>query len=499
MRTTLAFALLLAVSVLPQATGQGSTSPGTTAPPGATSSTTTPDLSVPKDTGTQWTVGFSVFAAEDVSAENTYLRYSLPLLLQDAVSGLSTHAVSDEEREGIRRDAIEREIAASQRSITSIRKERDALLFADAAAAAKSNAALVDARIAAAVGRRDFLQSLDPGAVDVAAEKPVAFKQGTEEGKLLDAPVVPEPVYCDRQGLDLLVGGSLEEMQGYLLVNVWAFDAALGRRVFSSRNVAMRDELYASISALGRELASTILGRAWSLVAFAPDPPEAALYVDGSLVALGSSPALYLVPGQHEIRISAPGYRDIVRTVSLDPSAESRIDDGLDKEIQGSITVTTDPVGADLYVDSIWQGTTPLLLDIPAERSRAVASLEGYYPSSFLVYPDSASLLTVPLRTDVGSRDAVEKKKRDDFYASLGWFAASIPLPLFSYSLVTDLSTRSAEYAAAGDDQAATNALTASKVFSAAYWGGIAVAAGVFAWMVTRIIDYLTAAGNVGG
>ena len=104
-------------------------------------------------------------------------------------------------------------------------------------------------------------------------------------------------------------------MQGYLLLDIWVFDRLAGKKVFSSRNAATRDELYASLPAFGREVARTVLGRPWSLVSFAPQPADAALYVDGKLAASGASPTLYLAPGPHKIRLSATGYHDVTRSL----------------------------------------------------------------------------------------------------------------------------------------------------------------------------------------
>ncbi len=122
-------------------------------------------------------------------------------------------------------------------------------------------------------------------------------------GALLEAPSVPSEIYCAQPGIDLLVGGSIQEVQGYLLLDIWVFDRLAGTNVFSYRNAATRDELYASLPTFGSEIARTVLGRPWSLVSFVPDPPDAALYLDGKLAASGASPTLYLSPGPHEITV----------------------------------------------------------------------------------------------------------------------------------------------------------------------------------------------------
>ncbi len=439
---------------------------------------------MPKDAEASWQIGFSVFASEGLSGENTYLSYSLPLLLKDAASGFTVHTLSDEERDLVARAAIIREQAKADAALSAARKDRSSLVFADTAVTDSARAA-ADARVTAAQARRDFLATLVPAAVQVQPTKPITVKDGTAAGMLLDTPGVPPDVYCARQGIDLLIGGSIREVLGYLLLDVWAYDATRGKMVFTFRNAAQRDELYAATASLGKELATTILGRPWSLVVFSPQPERAALSVDGSLVVTGASPALYLDPGFHDLRISAPGYQDVTRSLTLDAGAETRIDDVLQPDKVGKVQVTSDPAGADLYLDSVWQGKTPLVVDLPSIRNRGILSLDGYYDKTFSLSPDSPSVLSFPLELDIGSKDVLQKKARDEFYTSFAWFTLSVPLPMFSIAFQNDYAT--------------SGAAVPSYFFTATYYAGIAISVALFTWMVSRIIHYVTVSNGTAG
>jgi hypothetical protein len=333
----------------------------------------------------------------------------------------------------------------------------------------------------------------------VAAEKPIVMKEGTGAGKLLETPAVPAEVYCAQQGIDLLIGGTIQEVQGYLLLDVWAYDPLKRAQVFTSRNAATRDELAGSLQGFGRQIARTILGRPWSLVAFTPDPPEAALYVDGVLAASGASPALFLSPGTHEIRLSAVGYFEVSRRLSFEPGQETRIDDALQKIVVGKVAISSDPTGADLYVDSLWKGRTPLLVDRPPLRSRGVLALTGFYDLVFPLEPASPPLLSFALQKDEGNRDVKQKKARDEFYNSLAVFVFSIPIPLFSYGLSIDFAVRTLDLSGQGMSAAASQAQAASTIFLGTYYAGIAVSLGLFTWMVTRIIHYVRVADEISG
>ena len=491
---------LAAQTVMAQAASGAAADAGAPAPPASAPAASTaaarPDVSVPVDAAKKWVVGFSMFDAVGLSPENAYLAYSIPLLLKDEVSGLDSHAYADDERELSRKSIIAREISAVEKSITAIRQQRDSLFFGDVPPTAAALQA-VDDRVTTAIARRDFLRSLDRALVAVPAEKPIAFKDGTGPGKLLDLLRVPAATYCARQEIDLLVGGSIQEVQGYLLVNIWMFDAARGNTTRSTRDAAQRDELYASLPPLGKELAGILLGRQWSVVAFAPSPPNASLYVDGVLAASGASPALYLSPGIKEISVSAPGYREEKLTLMLTPGQESPLAVTLEKEPAASVFIVSEPAGAALYVDSIWQGTTPLLQEKPPVRSRGMLSLSGFYDLPFSIGLDSPAQLSFSLQPDLGARDAVQKKARDQFYAAFGWFALSVPLPLFCSAFKIDYELKQLFYPAGSAEAAA--AQFGAQAFLAGYVAGIAISASLFTWMVIRIIHYISVSNGTAG
>ena len=235
------------------------------------------------------------------------------------------------------------------------------------------------------------------------------------------------------------------------------------------------------------------------MVVYAPDPPSADLYVDGRRVASGATPALYLSPGQHDIRIAAAGFRDVYRPLVLEPEKQTRISDSLEKAEIGQIAISSDPPGADLYVDSRWAGKTPLFVDRPPLRSRGVLALDGYYNLNFSVEPQSPSELLFSLEKDVGSKDVRQKKARDDFYLSLSFFAVSLPVPIFAYGLLIDSQVKQVDLA----DQGLTSALNREKstgmLLQGTYYAGVAVSVALFAWMVTRIVNYVRVANEIAG
>jgi hypothetical protein len=508
MKTAAALLLVLLFPLLAAAGQAATTTTTTTTTAGGAATTTpattpvpnpaTPDLSLPLDTAKQWVVGFSEFDATEVAPENGYLAFSIPLLLKDAVSGLTVHTIADDERGLCEKAVIDGALIAVAQSITAARRERDAILFAGTPPSADALKG-TDAKIAALEARRAFLGSLDPSKVSVDQQKPVSFKEGSGAGKLLARPVIPAGAYCARESLDLLVGGSIRQVEGYLLVDVWAWDAARGRVTISTREAAQREELYASVPLWGKDLVATILGRSWAMVVFTPDPPDSSLFVDGALTASGVSPTLYLVPGIRTLTVRAPGYREVTRTLTLLPGDEVPLAISLSKEAAGTIAISSLPAGADMYLNSIWQGRTPLDLERPTERGRGLLSLGGYYDYPLSLGADSPPQIAVTLLPDIGARDVAQKKARDEFYVSFAWFAASIPLPLFANAIAIDYAVLRNDYQYQGQYSQAQQAQVGVQVFQTGFYVGLAVSASLFTWMVFRILHYISVSNGTAG
>ena len=456
----------------------------------------------PRDTRDTWTIAFSALWARGLSAENSYLASSVVLLIRDGVARLPSHTISEDER-GLRGKAvIARELTSLAASIAQIRKERDEALFVGAPAAASAEnkgSSSVQSRLDAALARRAFLESLDPSAVEAAAEKPVAIRDGQGAGKLFDPPPYSPGEFCERQDFDMLVGGTIREVDSYILLDIWAYDAARGRVVYTWRDAGGREGLYASLDGVANGLTGAILGRPWSVLSLAPDPVEAAVSVDGGPTSSGGPRELFLSPGAHEIRASAAGHRDLVRTVDLAPGSETSLALALEREQRGTVALATDPAGADVYVDSLWSGKTPLELEMPAARSRVLLSKPGFNPLPFSLGPGTTVQSPFVLETKAVSREQRQKKAREDFYGAFGWFLISLPAPLFCYRYAFDYADKVRALVAADSLTEAQKAIDTGYIL---YWssvGGAALSVSLFVWVATTIVRYITASDRAAG
>jgi hypothetical protein len=486
--------LLLAAGVAVRAVSQNAIagSPGAAGSPEKSTRAATPGSGVPTDTRERWTVGIAAFRGEGLDPSDAWLSWSVPLLLRDQVAGLSVHDIDAEGRDALARSTIARDRRALLASIERLRDARDAAAI-EGTSATLSGAV---SALAEAMTRLARLDGLALSAVTVADHKPIAFKAGPEPGLLLAAPFGSRAEAAEREDVDLLVGGSVQEASGYFIVDVWAWDAARDATLLVWRDAATREQLYDRLAEAGRELTGVLLGRTWASLEVTADPPGATVLVDGKPPGTGRSRFDDLAPGSHEVRASAPGRRDEVRTVDLAARTVTTLSISLAPVDHGTISVTSDPPGADAWLDTVWQGITPLAMPRPDERARLVVAIPDGPEAALTVGPDSPAQVSFTLSLDAPGAEAAKKLARDRFYGAFGWLVLSLPVPFYSYSWAADWAAEARRLAAGGDTAGAQRAVDIGTGFYWTYLGGLGVSVTLAGWTIYRIVRYVSAAGN---
>jgi hypothetical protein len=407
---------------------------------------------VPQDPEQDWSVAFAAFQGIGLSDEHLYLTRSLPLLLRERVSPVHTHFFGEEERTGYQRWVLDQEKRRLGQALQQLRQERDELLFRDVTPTARAEQlAGVDDKIKEAVARLNAVAGADPSVVQFADRKPIRFPQGggappAETGvaggetaqTLIEAPVLSPLRAARQEQVNVLVWGSLEEIQGYLYLEVRAVDAHLGRETFYYREAAEPEELSARLEGAAADLSRVLWGRDWASLSVETTPPNALVYVDGAYVGRSPVEVDYLVPGSVELKADAPGYRIETLRVELPPYVQTRASIVLEARPEVPLLVSSQPPGASVYEGSMWLGKTPLTVQRPESLSRFVLRLEGYPEQVLYLGPQSAG--TVEVAFQLGAPDAgeLQSRRRNSFYLAFGVFAASVPLPFFLWAAAND-------------------------------------------------------------
>jgi hypothetical protein len=455
--------------------------------PAATEGTGLPSLQAGelRDTEPDWKIGIAAFDASRADAENAYLAHSIPLLLRERLETVPAHHLDQQARLAVGRAVLRDGMRKLFDELVRLRKERDELLFGSATGRA-DKVADYDRRIAQAIEDLNRLKETGPEDVQVAESKPLHFVE-SGEGSLMEAAIHSAAEASRSAGLDLLIWGRVEQLQQYLYVEAYAFDAAQDRVVFRFRDAAGVDGVQEVVAGLGDELARLVWGRDWASLEVQTEPAGALVWVNDEFV--GRAPVFreFVVPGTTHLRVESPGYRGAVLELNLEAYARTERVVRLEATVSPPLALTSDPSGAAAYVGADWVGTTPLELPRPDGPVRLLLRKEGYLDTSVYLDQSAGNGVSVTLLPASLDPRAEQRSRRDSFYRAFGLFALSVPLPFFFWGFAGD-------YAVGFAGSLDPRLWSTAEGFYWAYVGALAVSGGLFANMLVRLLRYVRSA-----
>jgi hypothetical protein len=117
-------------------------------------------------------------------------------------------------------------------------------------------------------------------------------------------------------------------------------------------------------------------------ISVSSSPSGASIYIDGSYQGTSPKTLTGIPAGSHTITLKLTGYQDWSQNVNVVTGQTSEISVPLD-EIPGSISVSSSPTGASIYLDGTYKGNTSTTLTNIASGSHTITlKLTGYQDCS---------------------------------------------------------------------------------------------------------------------
>jgi hypothetical protein len=112
-------------------------------------------------------------------------------------------------------------------------------------------------------------------------------------------------------------------------------------------------------------------------------PPGSDVFFDGSLQGQVPSNGIFILynvkPGSHSLQVSKTGHHTITRDLLVGSNEMQKISITLSPLRLGTISVTSDPSGGRVSIDSRYRGLTPISLeDVPEGIHTVTVSMAGY-------------------------------------------------------------------------------------------------------------------------
>ena len=144
---------------------------------------------------------------------------------------------------------------------------------------------------------------------------------------------------------------------------------------------------------------------AWAAVSISSQPADAEVLVDGELV--GRTPLVSdILQGQHEIALSSDGFKSMTFIQSIDAGKDITLDTIQLQPVDGQLSVSSVPDGASVSVDGIFQGTTPISLNLIANNVHALQLSKAGYDTvaqSVTLKPDEQRSVELKLAAQYGT------------------------------------------------------------------------------------------------
>ncbi|MBW2463161.1 MAG: PEGA domain-containing protein [Deltaproteobacteria bacterium] len=108
------------------------------------------------------------------------------------------------------------------------------------------------------------------------------------------------------------------------------------------------------------------------------DHAGAEVYIDAELVGSMPLEPLSLDPGNHTIRVVRPGHTEFTDVFRIRPDRETALVVDM-MAISMGMTITTEPAGAQVFIDGDFAGETPLELDLDEGTHSLRLKLFGFH------------------------------------------------------------------------------------------------------------------------
>ena len=394
---------------------------------------------LPTDERLTYRVGFSEFQVGSVEDDQRYLRWSIPNLLIENITAITEHLLSPAEKAAYRRRLLSdkrRELGAQ---LDAAIDSRDELFYiTDFTVDTPQMIREAEQKIALERSRLMVLDQIVPTMIGLADHKPVEIIVDTDNDRLLSSERSIRQLQRSSD-LDVVVTGRIEQQDTYLFVDLLIYNAITAQTYRAASVSAPIDDIAIAIAQLLPDVARAVLGRPWATLRVRNVPADSAVYFDDVPRGYGETDLEFVEHGRHTVRLERAGHTARATYIlDLDPYEEREIYIGLSTPTQERIYMTSSPLGASVYLDSIWQGATPLHLARPVQEQTMTLIRDDYDAARTVLTPSAPSDIHIdlyPEGIDVGEFLILE---RDQFYGSLAVFAISAIPALVLYGIYED-------------------------------------------------------------
>jgi hypothetical protein len=226
---------------------------------------------------------------------------------------------------------------------------------------------------------------------------------------------------------------------------------------------------------------------------FTAEPSEASILIDDRLLGIGSARNVLVTPGLHRITVRSDGYREYRDLIQINQEDFSRHIVLEEEPLLIRYLITSTPDGAQVYLDAVYQGDTPVSISVGPSNRTLTLSKPGYRSESLALsaLPPAGGKVAFSL---IESGVSEELKSKAEKYRSRGKVSSWIGLGVLATSILFGTLSVSKQQEAdlyeTTDPERAADAQSASDTLNTLLISSLVLAGGIFTFSFIQTVQY---------
>ena len=387
-----------------------------------------------KDEQTAWRVALAEFKISSSREDISYISNILPLFFFSQLSGISTHTLSSEEILLFRKKIVSDQINAEEQKLSSYIKEYDSAYFRDT-----GNRRDIRNNIRDSQKRIRQLQKYNLERIRVSNIKDIEFITTNEADNRLSFDILDIDNFANKNNFEYILYGSARQFENILILEIKFYSTLEKKDIYSTSVTTETENLFLSLENVISEITSILLGTTWSRITVNTDTRSSDIYLNEKYIGTGAAVNILTAPGEHTVTIRGTGQEEKTISVFLDEKKTTVIDLNVTLREEKLTVINTIPQEANIYLDSLWMGVTPLLLN--GFSGEIIIRKDGFRETRLLLDDISQNSIEIQLSPDVFLKKDFITKKRNSFYTSLSFFVISVPISFFLYAAASEYNS----------------------------------------------------------
>lgn len=412
-----------------------------------------------------WVIAFSNFESEGLALNNQYLVSTLPTFIKDNIITGFEHYLTEMEVKGVYEKYVSKKIDELDSKRIKTLKSKDDLLFngIDKDKYNKLEEELLEIETSIdEFNNTDFTKLENIDSLELEVKENIELPNGNHIQK-----------FMEKNGIDYLFTGKLEEEAGNLFLNLYLFSLYEEDKEIIYSGIGNSEDILDQRVDMVNIVNQKIVNKTVIDYQISVFPEESLIYIGGEFKGIGSYKG-YSFPGDEiGLKLLKDGFETVVTSKTVDDDNREFSFELLESELD-TVKISTEPEGAKVHYGSKFIGMTPTEVPLLSNPQKLTLSLEGYMDKAVTINFKTKDMHFV-MDSNVIDVDENFLKHKNNFYLSVGIFSVSLAVPLF-LSSQSDMIATNNEY---------IEFMTNISAINATIWG---------AHFIYRLYKYLEAA-----